>query len=230
MRIVSNTKVIDRNKKIGTFATIASLAILGVGLWMSFQPKLMNYSLLALIAGFILSQVGIYFGARWGKSPRPDEAITQSLKGLTDQYTLFNYSTPVPHLLVGPAGMWVLAPFFQGGKISYDADKKRYKQTGANWYLRIFGQEGLGKPDQEAAIYKRDLEKYLEKHLEPGEPKPPIETVMVFTSPKAQVNNEGSPLNALHVDKLKEFIRKRVKDANWNEEKIKSVLKNFPTE
>lgn len=55
MRIVSNTKVIDRNKKIGTFATIASLAILGVGLWMSFQPKLMNYSLLALIAGFILS-------------------------------------------------------------------------------------------------------------------------------------------------------------------------------
>lgn len=230
MRIISNTKLIDRNKKIGTGATIASLVVLGLGLYMSFQPTLMNYSLIALIVGFLLSQIGIYFGARWGRSPRPDETIAQSLKGLSDQYTLFSYTTPVPHLLVGPAGMWILAPFFQGGKITWDEVKKRFKQSGANWYLRIFGQEGIGKPDQDAEVYKRDLERFLEKNLPEGTTKPDPKNVLVFTSPKAHVSAEGSPVPAIHVDKLKEFIRKRAKEVNWTDERIKDVLKLFPIE
>lgn len=52
MKIITDEKKVSRNKKIGTITTIGSLVILGVGLYMSFKPELMNYSFGALLLGF----------------------------------------------------------------------------------------------------------------------------------------------------------------------------------
>ena len=105
MRIISNEKLIKRNNRIGTYLTFGSLAVLIGGLALSFlaPPQYISYSFLALILGFILSQVGIYMGNRYGRKPRPDESISAALKGLDDKYSLYHYMTPVSHLLVGPA-------------------------------------------------------------------------------------------------------------------------------
>ncbi len=223
MKIITDEKKVSRNKKIGTITTIGSLVILGVGLYMSFKPELMNYSFGALLLGFLLSQVGIYFGSRWGRSPRPDEVISQSLKGLGDQFTLYHYSSPVPHLLVGPAGTWILAPFYQGGTITYDEKRKRYKQKGGNFYLKLFGQESLGRPELELSNYRRDLERYFEKHLPEGVDKPTIDAAMIFTNPKAEINVVNSPDPAMAPQKLKDFLRKKSKEKNLSEEKIKVI-------
>ena len=64
MKIVTNKKLIQRNRKVGQILSIASLAVLGVGMYMSFQPQLLSYSFLALIVGFMVSQTGIYYGNR----------------------------------------------------------------------------------------------------------------------------------------------------------------------
>ncbi len=37
MKIVSNTKMIRRNKKIGQFLTVGDLVVLGIGLYFSFN-------------------------------------------------------------------------------------------------------------------------------------------------------------------------------------------------
>ncbi|HEX7971922.1 MAG TPA: folate-binding protein [Thiobacillus sp.] len=144
MKIVTNHKYIRRNKKIGQYTTIASLAILVIGFIISLDtsnPSLFTWSLLALIVGFILSQVGIYFGNRWGRSPRPDEVLATGLKGLEDKYVLYNYMTVTPHLLVGPAGIWILSTFTQRGSISYDAQKKRWNQRGGNFLVWRQGED-----------------------------------------------------------------------------------------
>ena len=54
-----------------------------------------------------------------GTPPTPDELIDQALKGLDKKYTLYHYSIPVSHLLVGPAGVWILLPYYQRGTITY---------------------------------------------------------------------------------------------------------------
>ena len=130
MKIVSNNKLIRRNKKVGNYTTIGSLVILGLGLYLSFanpqDPNLFTYSLVCLLVGFLLSQVGIFFGNRWGRSPRPDELLNSSLKGLDDKYTLYHYITRVSHLLIGPAGIWVLFPYQQQGMITYNPQKMRW--------------------------------------------------------------------------------------------------------
>jgi hypothetical protein len=144
MRIVTNQKTIKRNRKIGQFATLGSLGILAVGFIISINPdpSLFLWALLALMVGFMLSQIGIYYGNRFGRTPRYDERLNQALKGLDEKYTLYHYMTSVPHLLVGPAGIWVLAAFGQRGTISYDANRKRWIQVGGNVFLKLFGQFG----------------------------------------------------------------------------------------
>jgi hypothetical protein len=213
MKIVTNEKYIRRNRKIGQYTTLASLAILVIGFIISLtpDPNLFIFSLLALVLGFILSQVGIYFGNHWGKSPRPDEVLTMGLKGLEDKYTLYNYMTVVPHLLVGPAGIWILSTYNQKGTISYDATSKRWHQKGGNILMKFFAQEGLGRPDQDVYSQFQDLQKYFSKEVNIlNLPSPQV--AMVFLNEKAVLQAQDSPIPAIGIEKIKDFIRRQAKE------------------
>ena len=148
MIIVANERLIKRNKMIGNVCGISAIVILGLGMYVSFKfQEMMFLSLAALVLGFTLSQIGIFYTNRFARSPRPDEELDAALKGLDDQYALYHYQSPVTHLLVGPAGLWVLYNFHQKGKIVYDEKKGRWKKVGGNFYLRFFAQDTIGRPD-----------------------------------------------------------------------------------
>lgn len=223
MYIISNDRLIRRNNRLGLVATIAGLVVLGVGMYISFtQPKLISISMLALLAGFILSQVGIYFSNRWGRSPRPDEVLSGALKSLDNKYSLYHYCSPVSHLLVGPAGIWILQPHIQKGTITYE--KGRWKQRGGNWYLKIFAQEGLGRPDLEVSGEQNALGKFLRANL--PEEDLEINTALVFLHPKVEIaipEGETPPAETIHVTKLKDFLRKSVKAKILEPEKINQI-------
>ena len=230
MKIVSNEKLIKRNKKIGQYTSIASLVILGGGLYFSFSTTTsysMSITFGALILGFLLSQVGIFYGNRWGRSPRPDERIIQSLKGLEDKYTFYNYTTSVPHLLVGPSGIWVLIPYPVKGQITYDEKKSRWKQKGGNIYMKFFAQEGLGRPDLDALGLIKDAEKYIAENLQNFE-HPPVHAALVFTNEKVNVEATNAPLPTLPAGKLKDFFRKKAKEEPAPIETIKLLQAAFP--
>ena len=213
MKIVANDKLINRNGKIGNITSIAAVIVLGVGMYFSFKDKDGTYLTLtftALIFGFLLFQIGNYYMNRFGKPPRPDQMISQALKGLEDKYTLYHYMTNVSHLLVGPSGIYCLVPFNQVGQISYNSEKGRWKQTGGNFFLKTFGGESLGRPDLDAEYAVTDLYKYCKKNnIDLGDTTP--ESILVFTNNKASVSTEGCPGIAVTAEKLKETIRKRAK-------------------
>ena len=222
MKIISNDRLIKRNNRIGQISSISSLVVLGVGMFFSFKDTASSYVTLtfsALIAGFLLFQVGNYFLNRWGKSPRPDEIISQSLKGLDDKYSLFHYETDISHLLVGPAGIIALLPYSQSGKISYDVNKKQWKQSGGNFFLKAFAQEGLGRPDSDAQYTKELLEKYLIK-IGVSADKAKSTPLLVFTNAKSIIEGQGSPTPYVTAEKLKDYIRKMAKDSNFDAEPI----------
>lgn len=224
MKIISNEKLIKRNAKIGQVTSLSSLVILAVGMYISFQnPELFSISIGALLTGFILSQVGIYFGNRWGRSPRPDELLDQGLKGLPNDYTIYHYSSPVPNLLVGPAGIWLLLPFHQKGTIIYKDPKWKTKRGGfTQSYMQIFGQENISRPDLDAGAAAEKLVKALRKEM-PEEKIPPILAALVFTSNAAEVQADNAPVTTLHLKKLKAFIRKQAKDGPITAQEIKAV-------
>lgn len=228
MKIIKNEKMIERNKKIGNATSIGGLLVLGAGMFISWQkPELFNYAILSLLVGFILTQISIYLGNRFGRSPRPDEKLDAGLKGLPGDFTIYHYSAPVSHLMVGPAGIWVILPYRQNGVVTYQ--KNRWKMSGGGFmqgYMRLFGQEGIGRPDLEAEGDIKSLQKEFAKHME-ADQIPPIQAALVFTSDEVEVNAEDAPLPTMKLKQLKDFFRQKAKEhilSPEDLEKIKSIL------
>jgi len=216
MNIITNDKLVKRNKRIAQIASISGLVVLVGGMIISFQnQELINYSFGALIVGFILSQIGIYFTSRWGRSPRPDELLNQALKGLDSKYEIYHYTTPASHFLVGPAGLWVLLPRHQRGVISLY--KGRWRHSGGGFmqtYLKLFGQESLGRPDLEIQNDIDHIQKFLSSKF-PELALPEIQGALVFTNDQVDIQiseDDAPPAPTLQLNKLKEFIRKTAKN------------------
>lgn len=224
MQVITNESLIKRNARIGQISSIAGLAVLAAGMILSFsQPELVFISLACLLVGFILSQIGIFFGNRWGRRPRPDELISAALKGLDGSYRLYHYSSPTGHLLVGPAGLWILLPRHQRGTITYE--KGRWRQRGGGFflaYMKFFAQEGLGRPDLDAAAEIEALQRFLKEKF-PDEEHPEIQVALVFTNERADIQAEDAPLEAVQIKKLKELIRKTAKNRALPVPKAKSI-------
>ena len=228
MKIIKNEKLIERNSKIGQWTSLAALVVLGLGMYISFsKPELFTYSVICLVIGFIMTQIGMYMGSRWGKSPRPDEKLDAGLKGLHSEFNMYHYSSPVSHLLVGPSGVWVLLPYHQRGSISFE--KNRWKMKGGGFlqgYMRIFGQENIGRPELDAENEVKTLQKFFAKKLD-GANIPEIKPILVFTTDEVELNAGESPVAALKLKQLKEFMRQGGKNRALNAEQISKITESL---
>jgi hypothetical protein len=227
MNITRNDRLVKRNARIGQVTMFTALAVLAGGMFVSFQyPEQANWSFIALLVGFVLSQVGIYYSNRYSRKPRPDELIDTALKGLDKKYTLYHYITPATHLLIGPSGVWVLLPYYQRGTITYS--KGRWRQQGGGvlyQYLKLFAQEGLGRPDIDISNQVSALNSLLQKKL-PQESLPEIQAALVFTNPKTQIaipESETPPAEAVLLKDLKELIRKSGKSRTLSLDRVKAI-------
>jgi len=230
MEITTNERLINRNARIGQITSIIGLVVLAGGMFISFtRPEFFTISLIALLVGFGLSQIGIYFGNRWGRRPRPDEILNTALKGLDGRYSLYHYSTPTSHLLVGPAGVWILMPRQQAGTITYDEAKKRWRQKGGNLYLKIFAQENLGRPDLEIGSELHAISSFLEENI-PEEVVPEVNAALILTNEKVVVDADNAPAPTLDVRKLKDFIRKTAKGKPISSDLVEEVKEIFSAE
>jgi len=229
MKKVINETLISRNKKIGNILTILGAAILIGGLILNIKPDPTRtlLSLVALIVGFVLAQISSYYVSRFVRSPRFDEIIADNLSKLNNEYTFFAYSSPVPILLTGPHGLWIPIPLTASGEIYYDG---KWKQRGGNFFLKLFGQETLGKPERDIESRENQVLRFLEENL-PEEEIPPINSILVSLHPKATIGDvESAPNPIVTVDALRRSIRKvdRKSEEQISQEildKINEVLK-----
>lgn len=226
MKIIKNEELIKRNGKIGNWVSLGALVVLGVGMYISFtQPDLFIYSLVCLIAGFIMTQIGMFMGNRWGRSPRRDERIDAGLKGLHSEFNIYHYSTPASHLLVGPAGVWALLPYQQAGTVQFI--KNRWKVRGGGFmqaYMRIFGQEGIGRPDLEAEGEVAAVKRYLGKKMD-GNAVPEVKAILVFTNDQVELEPGDSPIPAMKLKQLKGFMREEAKNRKLSTMQIQEICR-----
>jgi len=231
MKIIKNEKLINRNAKIGQYTSLGALAVLGVGMYISFtRPELFIWAVAALLVGFTFTQIGMYYGNRWGRSPRPDEKLDAGLKGLPGDFVMYHWKTPVAHLLVGPAGIWALIPYHQRGKVTYR--NNRWRMGGGGFlqgYMRIFGQEGIGRPDLEAESEISSIRKALAKEMEIDEI-PEIQAMLVFTAEGVEIEAEETPIPAQPLKKLKDFMRNKAKERPITTEVLEKVKAILPEE
>jgi hypothetical protein len=220
MKIIKNERYILRNARIGRWCTNAGMLLVLVPMFFYIQAMMQEnfegfnftFFLASTVAGMIVSQIGIFLGNRFGRVPRVDEKLDAGLKGLPGDFTLYHYSTPASHVLIGPAGVLVLLPYYQRGQVTYR--NHRWRMSGGGFlqgYMRVFGQESLGRPEAEAEGEISALRKHLMKRMDESEI-PAIQAALVFTDDRVQIDAANSPLPALRLKQLKDYVRQRSKE------------------
>lgn len=221
MKIVTNQSAIKRYSNIGMWASFLSpiLFLLSGSTYLS-SPANLGISLLLLLFGFIFFQTGIAF-KKWGRGA--EEAFSQALKKLGNDYTLYNFHTPVSHLLVGPAGIWILIPKFSNGEITYNMDKKKWKLSRKSLLKKLISilLEGIGRPHLEIIGEADALDRHLQKSWI-AESSPHVDAALVFINQHAVINADNAPVPTIHLRKLREFIRSQEKINRPSHSQIKA--------
>ena len=89
-------------------------------------------------------------------------------------------------------------------------------------YMRIFGQEGLGRPDIEIDNEIRSLKKHLSKTMGESEI-PQINALMVFTNDDVEIDGEDSPVPAMKLKQVKDFMRQKAKEKKLSAETLNEL-------
>ena len=182
MKTVINQKLINRNKKLSMVLFFASMGVLIFGAYLAWPGKTnvsrTLYSWIALMIGFILTRISIYFTSRFGQTPRYDEVIGQTIEKLRSEYTYFVYSTPVPMLLLGPCRLWLPILVTSSGTINFIDGK--WKHTGVGFLKRFMGQEAIADPQKDAEEAITQIQKQLELQGVPLEEQPQIQPVVLI--------------------------------------------------
>lgn len=206
MQVYRNDHYIQRRAKGGRYASFAGMGVLFLGLLVTWfaGPEWVSLSFLALILGFVLTQVGLYYTNRFGRPDRPDQVLVKALKGFDDRYQLFQFTSPAGNVLVTPAACIVFAIKMHHGAIRYQNGKWKHSTRLRSFFLWM-ASDSLGNPVKDAEIETDSLRRYLAKNL-PGV-EVPIQPVILFGSPAAEVDAGESPIPAIHYKKLKDWLR-----------------------
>ncbi len=217
MVILRDEEIIAKLKKRGRWASIIGFLFLVAGFIILFlfpgNQLVILYQLLALAAGYILTQYGISLTQRFSTSPRPDEVLDDAVKPAARDGRMYHYLLPRPvdHVLLTKAGPIVFVLKYQSGNISVVGDK--WRQTGVG-FRRFFGREGIGNPSKDAEKMITSLANYIRENAEEIE-EVPVGVMIVFTS-----NNIGdldlaeSNIPAMHYSKVKGYLRQKKDSKN----------------
>lgn len=231
-QIVTNTPLVERNSRLGRWITTGSLIVILAPLAITFPALFSGRNEIptdqlfilygALILGLVLSNVGGYFLNRWGF--KYYESVGNGLKGTDKKFRLYNYSLPVNNVLLTPYDVTVLLLKNMDGQI-YASPKGWRSNVNLLRFLRWFSTEQLGDPTKELEDQKTKLLEFIHDRL--GDTfNPPIEGLIVFTNPRAQVqitnvdlpvvilnSSEDALKNALKKPKNAPQLKKEVYDA-----------------
>jgi hypothetical protein len=220
-RFLPETKV--RNfARLGRVLGYGGLGVMGLGFVLSLrQPYDVTQVFTTFLLGMLASQIGLPLVNRWGRHPRVDEVLDAALRGLDTRFGLFHYSLGADHALISPAGVFALIPRVESGLIEYGPGG--WQRTG-----KRRGGRAPGKPrkirgveraiETDVSALQRRLGKLLgAEHL------PPVNAVLVFLHSEAEVAEQGSPVLAAHVKKLKASLRKLPKATTLGEQDIQRL-------
>lgn len=235
MRILTNEKYVASRKKIGSIFSFTGIGVLLGGFILTFTAEegssLSYLSLFSLPAGWVLSQVGLYFANRLIKEPVVHVSLNESLRKLGkvgNDFHLYHYIFPANHMVLTPNGVMTIVAKYQSGTIT--ADEFNWKQK-IGLFQRFFGQQTLGNPALESENQVKQIAKWISHNVpELAEQELLIGSVIVFTANDVELDVQGSAIPAVHRTKLKGFWKQRKQDQPMNPEHYELLLQAFDAE
>lgn len=206
MHIVRNERHIRVRSFIGKNSALVGLGALAAGLILSLaRPDEALLMAVCMVVGMIFATVGGIFADRYAGPLAHHDALSDVLKGLDNKYILAQYTLPVPHVLLEPAGLTALVVRSHGGQVAFQKDGRwKHKQPG-KVLRQMAGQPGVGAPDLEAEHQVKKLRGWLAEQLPDVDV--PVRAAIVFVNPAVQLDAADSPVPAFYGKKVKAWLR-----------------------
>ncbi len=210
MQIITNTKLVENRAQWARRTTPVALVLLFSGLFVNLtnsndpNSDTAKLALFLVLLGFIVSFISTHLVNRWIREPRADHVLEAALRGFGKEYTLFNYTKPASHILLTPQSLYVIVVKPQDGEISVNERKFRRK---FEWrqLLRVFAEESVGNPFDEAEKEVNKLRQSLEKNQVEV---PPIQPMIIFSHEKVKLILNKPAMPVLYAKELKNYLRK----------------------
>lgn len=219
MRIVTNTELIRRNRRMANILFFFSMGVLIAGfLVANLQLTAVDGLSLALSVilpwivlpiGLISTLASVRMTNLWVRRPRPEDAIPAGLKGMSKRSTLYNYyHFPARHVLIAPQGVFAIITRYQDGAYSVTGDKWQSQGGPFAALGRFFRRDGIGSPNEEAQKAADFVKGLLVDKL----PDIQVQPLIIFVDPRARVeiNEPTIPVLFAHEDKepnLRDYMR-----------------------
>lgn len=199
MRVVTNKKLARRNRQLtsylffGTFgALILGFIFINSSLVTGEAPDTLIILLQATVLpiAFILTIVSVRMTNLWARTPRPEDAIEEGLKGLSNKSVLYNYyHFPARHVLICPQGVFAIATRWHDQKFIIKDGKFSSRRNVISKFFSAFRFDGVGRPYRDAEYAKDRVSKILADIA----PDVEVQPLIVFIDPKAEFEFEDQP-------------------------------------
>lgn len=211
MQAITNQTYLRRRARIVwllMLGGIVTMVVGGIRYYRGGDPAFTT-PLALILGGLIVGNIGLFLGRRWLRKPRPDEILENALGELSNQYRLYNYTSPASHLLISPTGVYVLTVQPQYGRITYDGRRWRRHRHWMQSFLEM-NFNRLGNPTKRAVKQANQVRAFISEALPDQEV--PVHGVIVFTHPRADVDAVDGSVPVAHVQDLKTVLRETMKE------------------
>jgi hypothetical protein len=210
MYIHTNQRRVRAGRFMATTASVAGIIMLLTGtiaplVFPNIAPPL-GLGVLGILTGLI----GIRGGNRWLRPPTPHDALNSGLKGLGKDAHLYHYYLPAAHVLICANGVFTLTTQHQSISAAVENDKWRSGAAFPKRLLEVLQQNTLGNPTAKANSESRRLQAWLDVQIPDN--KTTVTPVIVFTSPKANVQTGATTIAVTYADKRKPSLKAWIRE------------------
>lgn len=206
MRIVTNTKLVKRNRQIATWLFLGTLAILVGGfIFINYSfftgdvptDWIMIGQVAALPIVFIMTIYSVRMTNLWAREPHPDKAIEAGLKGVSKKSVLYNYyHTPARHVLIAPQGVFAITTRWHDGKFTLEGDKWKTHKGVMSRFFSAMRMDGVGDPMQDA----QKATAHVQKIFDEVAPDIEVQSLIIFVSDKVEIEITEPTMDVLYIN------------------------------
>ena len=218
MRIVTNHKLVKRNRQMATWLFLGTLGILVGGfIFINYTfftgdvPS--NWIVLgqavALPVVFIMTIYSVRMTNLWARQPYPDKAIEEGLKGISKKSILYNYyHSPARHILIAPQGVFAITTRWHDGKFTVEGEDWKSHKGAMSRFFSAMRMDGVGNPMEDARKATRHVQNIFDDIAPDIEVKP----LVIFVSDDVEIEITEPEIDVLYtnekqVPNLSEYMR-----------------------
>lgn len=218
MRIVTNKKLVKRNRQIASWLFLGTFALLiGGFIFINYtfftgttpQAWLILVQAITLPVALILTIYSVRMTNLWGREPYPDKAIEEGLKGISKKSVLYNYyHMPARHILIAPQGVFAITTRWHEGEFTLEGDKWTSHKGTMSRFFSAMRMDGVGDPMKDAENAAKHVQKLFEDSGTDIEVKP----LIIFVSEKIEIDITDPTIDVLFTNEkqkpnLSEYMR-----------------------